>query len=227
MKKTLSKEDKLFRMNLVITLALFLLSTLLTVALFLISTNQAVNLATLVSLRVNDSSIVVNGNGTWYVNVTNIHPTKETGRIYIYMLENDQNKPAFSLSSIKPGESILVKLNFIERSLPYPFDKVLLSNGYGVGFHTQQAQYIETYFSSITTKINCENCPSDGVLIRLPSFSDKFDLSGVSNGYEVTNITLPVYNWINYNLSSLENVEQTRFYTNLTNFLINNSIISS
>ncbi len=60
-----------------------------------------------------------------------------------------------------------------------------------------------TKHTSISFKITCDNCPSHGVIRRIPDFNSVSFTFGINqNG--ITGASTPVFEWVDYGLDSIK-----------------------
>lgn len=116
--------------------------------------------------------------GRWYINVTNTHPFKETGQLFFYRLELDPHRPFMVVNqSLYPGESRVfsteIKQNYREIRLNSS------SNNSKIPILIGKYYYVLDH-ASITSKISCYNCESQGIVLKLPEYS-KFSI-----GFKIT-----------------------------------------
>lgn len=164
------------------------------------SLNKTFLMTTPVILQVNDT--VNETEGRWYINVTNTHPLKETGAIYLYRLEKNPLKPHMSSKKgLKPGESKIYNLSFDFKEESIDFSQEELP--YAL---CGTVPYSKLYFIfehiSITFKITCDNCPSQGIIRRLPEFG-AVHFSVVLTNENISKIEVPTYEWVDYNLEDV------------------------
>jgi hypothetical protein len=194
----LSKEDKRHYVTLTVGIASIIVAFLLSAH----STNLTILQSSPVILSA--ESILYEDSGRWTINITNTHPIRETGTVYLYRLEKNTDKPHMSLDpGLKAGESRLFNLSVevMEQEVPFDKTKIKFQEGesalhiQGYGFHMSYAEmYYTTEKLSLGVKITCDTCPSQGIIQRLPDFGkipSSFSLS--SKG--VSNISIPRYEW--------------------------------
>ncbi|MBI2129539.1 hypothetical protein HYU07_04835 [Candidatus Woesearchaeota archaeon] len=139
--------------------------------------------------------------GRWYINVTNTHPLRSTGTIYLYRFEINPHTPhIINKTGIGPGQTIFYSLAFNvtekdlfpNRSSLEPLHILTISN---------KAYYVMEH-ESISFKISCDNCPSQGIIRRFPDFEIvKYRMSFTTLG--LTNLTIPSYTWVDYTMKDL------------------------
>ncbi len=140
--------------------------------------------------------------GRLYINVTNLHPLRETGSLYLYRIEISSNKPhMFFEQGLKPGESHLFSLTAKKREAAVDAD--LGGPLYGRDFTLPAVRtYFANEYASISYKVACDNCPSQGIIRRLPDFS-VIDFTITLSIEGVKNVTIPVYEWTDYKLDDV------------------------
>ena len=140
--------------------------------------------------------------GRLYINVTNKHPFKNSGEVYLYKLELDPNRPAqFKESGIRPRETINYSLTIKAEEINVSY----LSNRQPYGFDftppTAEIYYAQSH-NAITYKITCDNCPSGGYTRRIPCF-ECVEFNTIINGSGVKAISIYSYRWLDFNLSDI------------------------
>ncbi|MEK6963831.1 MAG: hypothetical protein AABX70_05360 [Nanoarchaeota archaeon] len=139
--------------------------------------------------------------GRLYVSVTNTHFLKRTGAISLYKLEINPNKPEqIYEEGIGPGEtknySLTFKVKHAKINKSPEMDKqndqfTLPAEAYYVYAHT-----------SISYKITCDNCPSNGFIRRIPP-TQSMEFNIPLNPQKKPEILLPVYEWVDYKLEDI------------------------
>lgn len=155
---------------------LMIISIVITIWLAHHSLEQTYLTTSYVFLEVNDS--IDKTKDVWYINITNAHPLKPTGEIYIYRLEKDVLTPHdIFKKGLNPGES-------------YTFG--LLIN------ITEKKYFNET--STITAKILCDNCPSQGIIRQIREPHKYSFITTISNeGF--SDISYESYSWRDFNFN--------------------------
>jgi len=142
------------------------------------------------------------------VNVTNTHPKKRTGALYLYKLELNPNKPEqIDLEGIGPGETMKYTLRFEHETVPVTTE--MENRGWystmsipGAG----KAYYVVAHHASISYRVNCDACPSHGFIRRIPaSQSVPFILTTgeEDNLLRITGAKISVYNWMDFRLKDI------------------------
>ena len=196
----------------VLSVILFFISTILAYHFFVISGNESVKSAekslnyTAWSIAPVILSIVEtldDNESRWNFTVTNSHPLKETGTIYLYRLEINPNKPHMALKGLKPGESNVFSLTFRKDNVNVTFSQQ--RNKFGGCSLVPPA--VQTYFVndhiSIGVKITCDNCPSQGITRRLPNFETIDFVFAIGNDNCARYISIPRYEWTDYLLEQI------------------------
>ncbi|NQU99002.1 hypothetical protein HQ533_06080 [Candidatus Woesearchaeota archaeon] len=204
--KKFSREDKKFLFQLILTILAIVLSfiffsenTRKTIELSENSLNKTFLLTTPVTLTLNET--VNETEGRWYINVTNSHPLRETGAIYLYRLEKNSDKPHMLVEEgLKPGESRLFSLAIKTEEEEILFNQQTTNHGYVWNFPIE-AYYVNEEVS-ISIKIICDNCPSQGVMRRLPGFGD-VDYRTTLNKTGVKAMKIPIYEWVDFSLEDI------------------------
>lgn len=170
------------------------------------SLNDAINatfwLTSPVTLLINDT--VDEKEGRWNFNVTNTHPLKGTGTIYLYRLEINPDKPHMANhTGLRPGESRVFSLTFKSKKENVTFSQS--KNRYGGCDFVPPS--VATYFVndhvSISAKITCDNCPSQGIIRRLPDF-EVVDFTFTLRNNCIINTSIPTYNWTDFKLEDIQ-----------------------
>ncbi len=195
----ISKSDK--------HLILAVIAIFLTIAVFAFGTNNNLRLAeqslnhtfwvtTPVSLLVNDT--FDESENRWTINVTNGHPFRDTGSIYLYRLEKNSHRPhLINLAGLSSGESVIFSPVVKSDVVYIDFNRTELPYGFGARIPVGEAYYANEYFS-ISFKLTCDNCPAHGIIRRLPDFGVIQPILTYSSNVGVTNVSLPYYEWMDY-----------------------------
>lgn len=168
------------------------------------SLNDTFWLTSPVNLQVNQSSN--DSAGRLEIDVKNIHPTRGTGRIYLYKIEINPDKPEMiNVSGLAPGESMHFSLTYVETDANVSFGSQKTPyGGFGASIPADKMYYI-TAHNSITYRITCDNCPSQGYMGRLPEFSAiRAQLSVNYSNRSIVAVSMPTYRWVDYQLSDIE-----------------------
>lgn len=203
----LNKTDKRFYIGLILTilsiaLAFYLSteSTKTAIELAEKSINKTVLMASPVILQVNDT--INESEGRWYISINNTHPIKETGRVYLYKLELNPDKPSMALDhNLKPGESDIFSLTIKSEERDIHFDENLEPFGSAWNIPAAKAYYVNEHVS-ISVKITCDNCPAQGIILRIPDFNQiPMQVSMSRKGMH--SISINTYNWLDYKLEDI------------------------
>jgi len=182
-----------------------------------------------VILKVNHTVKIINNSGEILINVTNTHPLKDTGAIYIYRLEMNPNRPFTIEKNLEPNESRLYHLYF--KTKEEGIKSTVNFTPYGTKGEIPAGKlYLIQEHVSISYKISCDNCPSQGVIRREPPFSTFFVGFKLTNigGKSVPEYTIDIYEWVDcelkeilrngsINLSGIHNNTNTEKLNNETN----------
>lgn len=194
----LKRENKKnLRTTLIFTFLSILFAFFITYFFFL----KGVESSTPVSLMVTDSYDLKQGR--LYINVTNTHPSRPTGTLYLYKLEIDPNKPEMiNESGIAPRETIQYSL-----TIKYHEENVTFkSNKYRYGFDFTPPA-VETYYilkhNSVSYKVTCDNCPSQGVIRRIPCFGC-IEFNFLVNRSGIIATSIPIFEWVDYKLEDIK-----------------------
>jgi len=164
------------------------------------SLNETFLMTSPVILQAN--STVNEAEGRWYINITNTHPNKETGKVYLYKLEINPNKPSMALDhSLKPGESDLFSLTIKSEERNISFSQNLEPFGFSWTLPASKVYYVNEHVS-ISVKVSCDNCPSQGIILRVPDFNAIPMQMGVTNK-GVQSISINTYEWLDYKLEDV------------------------
>ena len=147
-------------------------------------------------------------NGRIYVTIRNNATMKETGKIYFYRLGVDDANPHMVFDSLKPGETKTLNLAINISKKNFTVDKK--NSTYPVLLEFQITQISKLSFvtekTSLSYKITCDNCYSQGIIKREPeseSSTVSITLQNI-NGTLVPSASIPIYKWITYDVDSLE-----------------------
>ena len=132
----------------------------------------------------------------------NTHPLRETGRIYLYKLEANPSKPEqVNETGLKPGETqLLFDLSFevqyvcINKETPF---------GKRIDVQAGKMYYIISNETSISYKITCDNCPSQGYIARIPDFQEISVRPEIDPKNRTTKISMPVFRWTVFSLDEI------------------------
>lgn len=140
--------------------------------------------------------------GRWYINVTNTHPLRSTGSIYLYQLEKSGYKPQMLIEDeLKPGETQNFTLDFKVEKKNVTYIQERTYYGYSLIPPFVKTYYINNHIS-LTFKITCDNCPPHGVIRRLPNFGS-VDFRMIRTKGGITSVSIPVYSWTDYQLDDI------------------------
>ena len=164
------------------------------------SLNKTFLMTTPVILQVN--STVDENEGRWYINVTNTHPTKETGKVYLYKLELNPDKPSMALDrSLKPGDSEVFSLTIKSKKENITFSQNIEPRGFSWTPPSSEAYYVNEHVS-ISVRITCDACSSQGVLLRVPDFGSIL-MEFVMTNKGIQSINMNTYEWLDYKLEDI------------------------
>ena len=197
---------------LILSILFFVISTILAHVYFTSSIKKSIELSeeslndtfwltSPVTLLINDT--LDKKEGRWNFNVTNTHPLRGTGTIYLYRLEINPDKPHMANhTGLKPGESRVFSLTFKSNEENVTFKQS--KNRYGGCDFVPPS--VATYFVndhvSISAKITCDNCPSQGIIRRLPDF-EIVDFTFTLKNNCVVNTSISTYNWTDFKLEDI------------------------
>lgn len=143
-------------------------------------------------------------NGRLKIFITNTATLKETGTINFYRLEVSDWKPHMQLESLKPGQNVTfelsVKVSSKNFTIPQgPAEWPVLSN-----FTLPYFQlYFATEDASISYRITCDNCYSQGIIRRIPNWQEVQPHLTIGPNYTVRG-SLPTYAWTIYPQENLK-----------------------
>lgn len=164
------------------------------------SINQTFIMTSPVILQAKDT--INKSEGRWYINITNTHPTKETGKVYLYKLEINPDKPSMALDHyLKPGESDVFSLTIKSKEKNISFNKNLESFGFSGTLPASKVYYVNEHVS-LSVKITCDNCPSQGIILRVPDFNAIPMQMGITNK-GIQRISIDTYEWLDYKLEDI------------------------
>lgn len=137
--------------------------------------------------------------GVISITFENIAKHKETGIINFFQLEVNDFKPVKQYPSLKPGSSRTVEFPItvawrnitVIRSLTNPQISIPLNRFYS------------TPETSLSYRITCDNCYSQGIIRRLPAYEEivryerdfMFTMEGSETGPKFVNFSLQAYSW--------------------------------
>ena len=140
--------------------------------------------------------------GRWYINITNTHPLKETGKIYIYKLEINPDKPGMQLNrSLKPRESDLLSLTIKSKKENISFLQKIEPFSYSWTLPASEVYYVNEHVS-ISVRITCDTCSSQGVILRVPDFNE-IPINMVMTNRSIQTMNINTYEWLDYNLQDI------------------------
>lgn len=146
--------------------------------------------------KINESS------GIWEINITNTHPLKESGGIYLYKLEINPNKPSMYLNkSLKPGESEIFSLDFKSKENNITFNQTFGQYFFSSTIPASEIYYINEH-TSISVKITCDSCSSQGIMLRVPDFNI-VNIEFVMSNNRIQNYYIKSYQWVDYQISDI------------------------
>jgi len=129
---------------------------------------------------------------------------KETGVINFYRLEISDSKPHVQFKSLRPREEL--NYTFQIKISNISLEDSVSNTSTGVAF---SPPFHKLYFVdnlSITYKITCDNCYSQGAVRRIPQFSTVEIVSGVGrsiDGKLFLHPYAPMYQWVDYKIKDL------------------------
>src|SRR3989338_2195629 len=125
---------------------------------------------------------------------------RETGTINFFRLEVSDSKPHLQTNSIKPNETqeFELEVNINERNISIQQRNVTFPRIAGFTIPYYKLYFATEKDASITYKISCDNCKSQGVVKRIPSFDEvqgRLSLMVVNDTFIVYG-SVPVYKWV-------------------------------
>jgi len=141
----------------------------------------------------------------WYINITNTHPYRNTGTIYLYRLEINPSKPHMIIEEgVAPGESRNFSLVFKTKEEPIEFK--LMKNLLGYGATIPVEAYFVYDHISITARITCDSCSPQGFFRRLPKtgslpFTTK--IVNIKGSIIPTDVYIDSFEWVDYELEDI------------------------
>jgi hypothetical protein len=203
----LTKIDKQFSVGLALTiLSIFLAfylsaeSTKTSIKISEEALNKTFLMAIPVTLEVKGTVNEIEGR--WYINITNTHPLKETGKIYIYKLEINPDKPGMQLNrSLKPRESDLLSLTIKSKKENISFLQKIEPFSYSWTLPASEVYYVNEHVS-ISVRITCDTCSSQGVILRVPDFNE-IPINMVMTNRSIQTMNINTYEWLDYNLQDI------------------------
>jgi|SRR3989344_5677021 len=149
--------------------------------------------------------------GRLSIYVTNDAIFKETGIINLYRLEVNDAKPHMQVESLKPGETkeFGLEVNITEENIPIKNRDLSPGALASVTFPYYKLYFATDKDASISYKITCDNCKTQGTVRRIPAFDvteGSFGLQNVNNTLVVKGY-LKVYKWIEFDLENIIEIE--------------------
>lgn len=140
-----------------------------------------------------------------FINIKNVAKFKATGNLSIYRIETNPYRPAILLPSLNAGENTTIQLgiNYSIATYPIEFGEFLFEDWYvrNVTIPAYKLYYI-TEHTSISYRIACDNCNSEGIVRRFPEFGTSEPIIRVSK--TTMQLALPIYSWIDFSLDDLK-----------------------
>ncbi|MFZ3077328.1 MAG: hypothetical protein WA139_02640 [Candidatus Aenigmatarchaeota archaeon] len=154
------------------------------------------------SLEVNQT--IDTANNRLNIMVKNKAIFKETGNISFFRLEISDSKPFMITKSLKPDEnfSYSLSINITGKNITIPPLKEKYPILVGCQFPYSKLYYA-TEEASISYKITCDNCFSQGIVRRIPDFQIvifNFTLNPVN---KTCHGSLPIYSWTNFRIEDI------------------------
>lgn len=145
------------------------------------------------------------GTGRLKIYVENRAWFKPTGTINFFRLDINPNIPHIQVDSLNPGENITFDTDIRILKKNYSFSRKEAPSG---ALSSYQIPAYKLYFvmeeTSISYKITCDNCHSQGILRRIPGLGlieTSFTLNQLTG--EMSGV-LKIYNWTKYTSGDLE-----------------------
>jgi len=145
------------------------------------------------------------GNGRLQIYVKNNALFKPTGEINFFRMDINPSIPHMQVDSLDPGENITfdTDIKIFEKNYTFQREKSLPGalSRYGIPAHKL---YFIMEEISLSYRITCDNCHSQGILKRIP------ELGSVETSFTLNQLTgemfgvLKIYNWTTYSLEDLE-----------------------
>lgn len=135
---------------------------------------------------------------------------RSTGTISIYRIEANPNKPHIQLNSLKPREErLLTGLNINIEEVNISTDMPGISkSGKFINCSASSELIYHLYFiteqTSISYKISCDNCPSQGIIKRIPDFSNAELFLSPNLSTRQCTWSIPIYSWKNFSVESIQ-----------------------
>ena len=142
-------------------------------------------------------------NGRLKIFIKNTALRKETGTINFYRLEISDSKPHMQLKSLKPGENITLDLSIKISEKNYTIHSEKgewpLLTSFQIPTHKL---YFITEKTSISYKLTCDNCYSQGIIKRIPDWQEIRSRISIGPNYTIRG-SIPIYSWTSYNLEDV------------------------
>ena len=149
-----------------------------------------------------ENSTINETEGRWYINITNVHPIKETGKVYLYKLEINPNKPSMALdNSLKPGESKQFSLTIKTKEENISFKQNIEPFGFSWTVPISKVYYINDHIS-ISVRISCDACSPQGIILRVPDFS-AIQIKNIMINKSINSMSINTYEWLDYELKDI------------------------
>lgn len=153
-------------------------------------------------LEVNYTVDVINNR--LLISVKNTAFFKETGNVSLFRLEVSDSKPHMIIKSLVPNESFKfdLSINITSKGITIPSSEPTYPSLVNCTVPTYKL-YFATEKSSISYKITCDNCFSQGVIRRIPDFQ-RTQIEIIFNPENKTcSGTLPIYSWSQVGIAEL------------------------
>ncbi len=132
---------------------------------------------------------------------------RETGTVNFYRLEISDSKPHLQINSIKPNETTKVELevNITERNISLQKRNVTYPKLAGFTLPYYKLYFATEKDASISYRINCDNCKSQGIIRRIPEYDivEGWVSLMIINETFVAQGSIPIYRWVEFSLADV------------------------
>jgi len=144
-------------------------------------------------------------NGTLNIFIENNAKLKKTGIINFYRLDISEITPYSQLDSLSPGQNHTFTLGINTDNINYNMSYRLRYDEGSIDYIFPQYKllYSLSEQNSISYKITCDNCFSQGIIKRIPDFQKINGRFVLDSDYIPQNSSLTKYSWVVYSPKDL------------------------
>lgn len=154
-------------------------------------------------LNVSHEIDVSNPKEQWlFIHVKNIAQFKSTGNITLYRIEVDPHKPHMILPSLEPNENRTIELRINYTQVNYSIKSENIGFGVTCEIPTSKLYFIHEK-ESISYKLTCDNCKTEGIIRRIPSLEAIETTLVFKPETRSCEGKFPTYSWVQYRLEDL------------------------